>query len=687
VSKNKKLERILTKKKKESLKAMKKIGSFFAVTALVLICSWAQAANVKVEASVDRNQMGIGDAFNLVLTVKSDEDFELSPPPIPKVAGLELINAESGGRQSSSSMSIINGKTQFVQQTAQSFIYTLSPQKEGVFLIPVIDVKVGGLSYKTNPIKIEAKEEFRNSRAQPKGRPRFPPGYGGQNDDEAAGGNQTPFAGQDPEDLFEQLLQQQQRIFGAGRGGGNLGGLQGQGAAIPSRKLNINTNEAFFVYLDVDKEEVYEGEQITANWYIYTRANIESLDRAKFPDLKGFWKEIIEEVPSLQFTEEIVNGVRFRKALLASHALFPIKAGTSVIDEFRIKAKVRMPTEFGWGQLHDWTKSSRRAIIKVLPLPLEGRTQSFSGAVGTYQISLKTDGTTFPSNQPFSIKVRYEGIGNAKLIDLPNIKWPDGLEVYDTKSDSKFFKEGNSYKEFEILVIPRKEGELKIPPLEFTYFDPAQKKYVSQSTQELTLQITKGTGVPVSSASTGASTQGLKPSDAEFKTQALLQLPQAGFSLAASRWFVYAFLLFAGVGALLVNFFVQLKKIKIEPEFFIMVDNKISQIEKNLQAGDLRKVGSEATNLIYILVANLAGQKKADQELHLLINEISLKDQQIYLERITKLFDYFQLLGFSPDEIMQGIVSKTPVKEQVEQIKNLAKEVVAKLKKEDKYNK
>jgi len=47
------------------------------------------------------------------------------------------------------------------------------------------------------------------------------------------------------------------------------------------------------VYLDLDKTEVYEGEQVTANWSIYTRGSLESLDRVKFPDLKGFWKEII----------------------------------------------------------------------------------------------------------------------------------------------------------------------------------------------------------------------------------------------------------------------------------------------------------------------------------------------------------------------------------------------------------
>ena len=87
-----------------------------------------------------------------------------------------------------------------------------------------------------------------------------------------------------------------------------------------------------------------------------------------------------------------------------------------------------------------------------------------------------------------------------------------------------------------------------------------------------------------------------------------------------------------------------------------------------------------------MLVANLSGKKKADQELHILVKDMSSKDQQQYLDRINGLFDYFQLLGFSPEEIMQSTLNKKPAKEQIEQLKILTKEIVAKLRKQDKNN-
>ncbi len=672
-------------KKKRKNQDMKKIGKF--VTSIILLGfifltgQQSLAEQFQVSATVDRNQMGIGDSFTLNLRVSGDEDFEISTPQVPAVAGLELLNSWAGGRQSSSSMSVINGQAQFSKNISQDYNFQFSPQKEGVFVIPVIDLQIKGKNYKTNPIKIEVSEELRNSaKSRQKkipGRPQFPPGFGDDDESNGNGFGQIP----DADDLFNQLMKQQQRLFGQlpnqGRG---FGGQPNQ--PIPSKKLDVNTNEAFFIYVDLDKSEVYEGEQITANWYIYVRGQLESLDRVKFPDLKGFWKEIIEEVPSLQFTPEIVNGINYSKALLASHALFPIKAGTAVIDEFKIKGRVRSQTQFGWGQAHEFIKSSKKVTLKVLPLPTEGKTTSFSGAVGSYRISLKTDGNSFPAHQPFSIKVRFEGLGNAKLIDLPNIKWPDSLEIFDTKNDSKFFKDGQSYKEFEILAIPRKEGEMMIPPVSFSYFDPQQKKYLTQNTDEIKLMITAGSPQAAGSTSAGpSSTKSSQSAAADFKAQPILELPQSSFNLADYRmplYFVFAFLLLSVTS---LNYFWQMKKLHQEPEFQQLVAAKIKILEN---INEDRKIGSESVNLIYLLAAHLAGQVKANQEWSSLIKEIPLKYQNLYMGRLSELFDYFQLLGFSPDDVKNSLVRTNPVETRIKELRKLTQEISAQAKAEEK---
>lgn len=655
---------------------MKKIGSLIFI--LLMSLNAAMAANFKVEASVDRNQMGIGDSFTLNIRITGDEDFEMQEPKVPLIAGIELLNAWAGGRQSATRMGFVNGKTDFSKTVSQDYNYQFSPQKEGAFSIPIIDVQINGQTYKTNPIKIEVAEELRGAgkkqNKSPRGRPQFPPGFG---DDDST----HPFGQFEDEedDLFTQLMKQRQRIFGQLPNQGQ--GFGGPSRPIPQRQLDINPRDTFFVHLDLDKTEVYEGEQVTANWSIYTRGNLESLDRVKFPDLKGFWKEIIEEVPSLQFSPEMVNGTLYNRALLASHALFPIKAGQAVIDEFKVKGKVRVRTQFGWGEANEFTKVSKRTAIKVLPLPLEGRPASFSGAVGTYQISLKTEGNTFPAHQPFSIKVRFEGAGNAKLIDLPNIQWPEGIEIFDTKSESKFFKDGLSYKEFEILVIPRREGELKIPSVQFSYFDPKQKSYVTQATDELGIQITPGQTPNANAASVSGKANSAVQAPAEFKAQAILELPQSSFVFAQQRLSIYGamVLLIALISSL--QFAWQFRALKLNPGLSHTIQTKLKLIQNEK---DLRRQGAEAVNLIYLLAAFLAGQQRANQEWHVLIKEIPMKAQGLYLERLTQLFDYFQILGFSPEDVMRSLVNQHPVLQKISDLQQISEEIVLQVKAEEK---
>lgn len=671
-------------KKKEKKIKMKKIGKILIYFNLFLysIIGFAAETKTQVQVSVDRQQMGLGDSFTLTVRIQSNEDFNGDEPHLPALSSIELLNAWADGKSSSTRMSFINGQSSYTKSISQDFHYMLSPKKEGKLIIPIIDVAVNGKTYKTQPLQIEVGEEFRGSRQKQRsqkgisGRSQLVPGF---DDDQ----QEDPFA--DDSDPFTQLLKEKEKIFDQLRRGG-FGGIQGSAGGfggpqqIPQKKLDVNTNEAFFLYLETDRKEAYEGQQITANWYIYVKGDIISLDRAKFPDLKGFWKEIIEEVPSLQFTPEIVNGIPYQKALLASHALFPIKAGMAVIDEFKIKAKTRMPM----GQPHEWTKASKRLVIKVLPLPLEGRPKNFSGAVGSFHVSIKPEGNQFPAHQPFSLKIRFEGTGNAKLIDLPNIQWPASLEVFDTKSESKFFKNGQSYKEFEILLVPRKEGEVIIPSIEFSHFDPEQKKYISTSTEPLKLTITAGT-TPMQNENSMLSIPGGgngRPT-ADFIPKPQMEVPESSFWIGPARWNSYLAIFSLLVLGLIYYFFRQFHQLKKEPALNLIIHKKMKLIQQNMTNENFRQVGVEGVNLTYALAAYLAGQTAANQEWSVLAEKIPMKLKDKFLISLASSFDYFQMLGFSPDKIHESVVASKGVFTEIKKLKKLSEEINTELKTQD----
>ncbi|RYZ86955.1 MAG: protein BatD, partial [Proteobacteria bacterium] len=373
---------------------------------LVMMCALPTFAKVTAQATLDRNEMSVGDSFTLTVTIGSDESFDAQEPRAPDLQGFELLNSWQSSSTSQRLVQTSRGM-EFEVQRRKEFNYALTPRKQGTYSIGAFEVIVDGKVYNTQPLTIvvgpEGSGSRQGGRQRPRpGRPQPPSGWPGMNSFDDIDSAE--------EELFNQLLQR------SGRGGGagipnaepNNNGSGRPYVEPQFRSLPKNPDEAFFIQVEVDKLDVYEGEQVTASWYIYTRGQMETLDRLKFPDLKGFWKEIIEEVPSIQFTDEIVNGVAYHKALLASHALFPIRAGTSVVDEYKIKSRVRLPNQnfggFGFGKSYEYTKSSDRVKINVKPLPTEGRPKDFSGAVGQFDVQSSTEQQSVPANQPFTLK-------------------------------------------------------------------------------------------------------------------------------------------------------------------------------------------------------------------------------------------------------------------------------------------
>ena len=168
----------------------------------------------QVQASVDRDEMALGDSFTLTVDVKSNEDFDAAPK-LPTLKGIEVINTWADGKSSSTRMALINGKSEFSKSVQQSFHFMLSPNKEGKLVIPVMDVAIGDKTYKTQPLTIDVAEENRgrgsNSKSKngkSKGRAQLLPGMN----------EEDPFAGED--DIFSQMLKEREKILNQlGRGG------------------------------------------------------------------------------------------------------------------------------------------------------------------------------------------------------------------------------------------------------------------------------------------------------------------------------------------------------------------------------------------------------------------------------------------------------------------------------------
>lgn len=609
---------------------------FLFAFALLFLQPWAAHADVTVTATVDRNEVAFGESVNLTVNVSSDESLVVGDTRLPEIDGFELVNQFSG-RESRSVFS--GGKFQFLQ--TQKFTYMLQTIKKGRLQIPPIEVVANNKPYKTQAITVNVLDQG----ARPRPKPAPPQGAADEPD---------PFF-QDADDLFNQLLQRH----------GINPGVKGQ----PS-----NPDDAFSIQLEVDKNEAFVGEQVTASWYLYTRNHIQSIDTLKYPNLKAFWKEDIELATRLNFQQEIINGIPFKKALLVSYALFPIKDGQALIDTYKAKCNVIMGGAgvFGMGQPMAFTKASPEVNVKVKPLPTAGRPANFSGGVGDFEVKPILASRTVQAHQPFSYKLRFEGRGNAKTIELPPLQLPPSLELYDTKAETKFFKEGNSYKEFELLLIPRQEGKIELPAIEVALFDPKKVQYVQKTAPAIELQITPGRGNPAQTSTT-ANVGG--SGDAALKKSAGPQLilewddsrAISGAKAAATWAGVYALIFLVLGWKTMREFGIGQRKRTLKER----ASKRFRAVRKSLDSGDWRAVGAETTNIIYFILAELAGEKGANVEISRLWERLSPSIKQELGDKLKLMLRDFETLSFAPEAHVGSLKEPAELRKRVDGVETL----------------
>lgn len=586
--------------------------------------------NVLVETQLEKEVVALGEQIIFKVIVTLNGDGEINEPRLSDIGGLELLGKNSSMSMQSQLKSGPQGM-QFEKKKIQTFIYFLSGKKEGSYSIAPVEVVVDGKSYHTKITRLEINnKEAAKAPKAPKNQPQNPFGF------------PNPFGEDEEDSLLGQLLQ-------------NRGKNQEE---IPSRKLPVNTNEAFFLTVELDKKEVYEGEQIFANWYLYTRGELYQLDRLKFPALKGFWKEDIEAAPTLIYQQEIVNGVQFRKALLASHALFPIKSGIAVIDDYKVRATVSLPTNnfggFAFGKPYTYTRTSGAEQITVKPLPTENRPPSFSGAVGKYEISMRPETQEIHQWKPFNLRLRYEGEGNAKLIEMPQLQLPASVELYDaTKSEAKYFKSGKSYKEFIVSVIAKESGALTIPGIELSYFDTDTGTYKVISTQPLNINVIAGE----KPADLGGERITL-PEEEAGKNAKNFILPSISedLNVKAFYWLKgwWAVIVWLGLYSLLFIILILLyfywgRIDDDSKDIRKWMAHRVLKIRTLLQNKDYRSVAGESLNLIYKVIGSVSDDGNSGLEIQKLLEQLPPSLRHDLAGGLEKQVERWQLLAFAPE--------------------------------------
>ncbi len=409
------------------------------LTLLALAGATVAAADEKVSFEVKAPMVvARGEAVRVEFSLNAKPDEGSFAPP--SFEGFDVIAgpAESQG----SSIQIING--QMTRSSNYTITYVLLPQQEGNFTIDAATVRVGKSEYRTKPLPVEVVDEVKGGEAE------------------------SPAAGRS-------------------------GDVQQQVA-----------KDDILLRMILSRTTAFKGEPIRATLKLYYRVNLRGDGGSKFPSFNGFWAQEIEQEAQPQ--RERYNGKVYETQVVKEYLLYPQQSGELTVEpaELNVVAQVIVQSPnpdpfFGGGhEVYDVRRSLRTAPVKVTVRDLPaGAPESFGGAVGRFTMASNAPSTELTANSAATYTIKISGTGNLSFVQAPKLTLPASFEQYNVKTTEsmKTTAAGTTgYRQFEYPFIARAEGEYEIAPVEFTYFDPATKQYVTLSTARLPIVVAPDAG-------------------------------------------------------------------------------------------------------------------------------------------------------------------------------------------------
>ncbi|HJS72836.1 MAG TPA: BatD family protein [Vicinamibacteria bacterium] len=460
--------------------------------AVVLAASAAWAEDVRVDATVNADRIGVEDVLELTISISGgDADGEPELPP------LEEFRVAS--RSTSSQIQIVNGR----MSSTRSYIYQLLPQKEGLFEIGAATVRVGGTAHTTQPIPVDVRPGSLVAR-----RPR---GLG------------SPF------DPFE--------------------GFGGRAR----RDLELKEDDVF-VRTEIASRSVFQGEEVVVTYRLYTRFAPLGPELADDPPLTGFWVEKVDLGAEPPTERRTVEGKQYATFPLMQRVVFPTQSGTLEIPPVTFSMAFRLSSgdpfdAFFARASSPVTLRSQPISIEVAPLPSAGRSPDFKGAVGRFELQAKVSQEEMAAGDPVTLTLAIAGKGNLRSVGPPELSELKGFRAFDPKTQEKARASASGLegeKSWEYVLVPESSGVKEIGPWRFQYFDPAEKKYVTASVGPLSMKVTGEAALAANGLGANAGSRGevtVLREDIRFLKPPPQRLGLSSRELHESPWFYAALVL------------------------------------------------------------------------------------------------------------------------------------------------
>jgi hypothetical protein len=251
-----------------------------------------------------------------------------------------------------------------------------------------------------------------------------------------------------------------------------------QSAAAAAAVSNIA-----FIRLVVPKTEAFVGEAIPAEMQLYYR----SVEGVQMPQLKAEGFSVGQSAEPTQSQTQVggvpYNLVVFRTSVTPARSgeltLGPVECDLTLLIPVQRRDSFFDPFGFSSHQRRRTKLQSETVTMRVSPLNTENVPPSFTGAVGTFNMTVSAAPTNVAVGDPITVKVNISGRGRLDAFKLPEqSQWRDFNKYEATKKIDAADALGLAGTvAFEQVITPQNHEVRQLPPLEFSFFDPEQKQY------------------------------------------------------------------------------------------------------------------------------------------------------------------------------------------------------------------
>jgi hypothetical protein len=413
---------------------------------LTFWCRPAHAGTFLAQAAVERTNVFTGEPFIFQIQVSGSDH-----PEKPDISGIAGFTVEfQGGRQNSStSLTILNGRVSRDVRQGYIFSYRLTPRHAGLLVIPSIAVHSDGLTVHTQRVEIHV------------GRPK------------------------EVKDFKLRLSLSKTHCYIGEPVILQVTWYLGSDVRNFRFTLPVLEKKALF-YFENPKTDTTSG----GPYYRIPLGDGEVIGSKGRGSIGG------RDYATLTFKK----------------AMFPKKAGDITIDPASVACEVltgyrRQRDPFGDDFFSDFFKDdffnmgrqgvyqkvvvpSNTLDLRVSDLPSEGQPATFSGLVGPYHIAATAQPTEISVGDPVTLQIVLSGPDYLEHVTLPPLNQQPALKRDFKIPDERAAGEiAGTAKVFTQTIRPLRPGIREIPAIELSYFDTSAGKYAIARTDPIPLKV------------------------------------------------------------------------------------------------------------------------------------------------------------------------------------------------------